>query len=126
MRMISGAEAIEAHANLFRYVVESPETAEMLESLFEQHGYEQASLQMAKALEAMASRMHVSPVLIGVFYEQAGDVEKAMDWYELAYDRYDPDAPYLGVNMKDPAVLAHPRYKALMEKMGLDYWAVNR
>ena len=117
--------AIEAHANLFRYVAGRPEAADTLESLYRQHGYEQGSLQMARALEAMSAQTHVPPITIGAFYEQAGQVEEAIDWFEVAYEQYDPDAPYLGVNMKDPAIRSHPRYKALMERMGLDYWAAT-
>ena len=51
------------------------------------------------------------------------DHEKAIDWFEYAYERTDPDAPYLGALIKDPEIRRHPRYLALLRKMGLDYWA---
>lgn len=35
----------------------------------------------------------------------------------------DPDIPYLGVHIKDPELRQHPRFKRLLVKMGLDYWA---
>ena len=53
------------------------------------------------------------------------ELAKALDWIEYAYERSDPDVPYLGVNYKDPEIRKHPRFQALLRKLGLDYWAAN-
>jgi hypothetical protein len=48
-----------------------------------------------------------------------------MDWLELGYERSDPNIPYIGLNTKNSDIRHHPRLKALLRKMGLDYWADN-
>ncbi len=58
-----------------------------------------------------------------MLYEQAGNIEKAVDWFELAFERGGPDAPYMGVLPKEPLVLANPRFVDLLRRMKLDYWA---
>ena len=65
----------------------------------------------------------MKPTDIAVLYEYAGEIEKAIDWFEISYRRKDPDAPYLGVLIKNPAINAHPRYQKLLRDLKLDYWA---
>ena len=55
-------------------------------------------------------------------YHELGETEKAIDWYEIAYERRDPDAPYIGVLTKSEPVHSHPRFINLLREMGLDYW----
>jgi hypothetical protein len=64
-------------------------------------------------------------MIIGASFEQGGDYEAAIDWLETAYERHDPDAPYIGALIKDPAIRAHPRFNALLTQMGLGYWAAD-
>ena len=67
--------------------------------------------------------VHVPPINIGMLYEQAGQVEKAIDWFEIAYLEHDPMAPFMGVMTKSPAVHTNPRFIKLLRDMKLDYWA---
>ncbi len=60
---------------------------------------------------------------IGTLYEQAGHVEKAIDWFEIAYRKRDPDAPFMGVMTKSPSLHSSPRFIKLLREMKLDYWA---
>jgi hypothetical protein len=64
----------------------------------------------------------VSPINIGILFEQAGQVEQAIDWFRIAFETYDPAAPYIGVIVQSPAVLSHPRFIELLRDMRLDHW----
>jgi hypothetical protein len=59
---------------------------------------------------------------IGNMYELAGEVEKAIDWYELCFQITGPNVPYLGARIKTPAVHSNPRFIKLLRDMKLDYW----
>ncbi|MFQ5610398.1 MAG: hypothetical protein ACE5F8_09045 [Woeseiaceae bacterium] len=56
-------------------------------------------------------------------YEQAGDPDRAIDWYRIVYEERDRVVPYLGVLTADPAVRAHPRFFELLREIQLDAWA---
>jgi TolB-like protein/Tfp pilus assembly protein PilF len=118
-------EAVEAFANKMRFVGGNPEAAQMLEAAYAQLGYEGAMLQMANALEQASVSDYIPSMRIATLYEQGGDYEKAMKWYESALDLRDPNVPYVGVNTKNPEMRRHPRFKELLLELGLDYWAEN-
>lgn len=118
-------EAVAAFANLMRFVGGNPDAAEMLETLYSQSGYEGAMLQMANALEQASESEYIPPMRIATLYERGGDYENAMRFFEAAVDIRDPDAPYIGVNIKNPEMRQHPRFKELLINLKLDYWAEN-
>ena len=118
-------EAIRAVANALRLVGENPDAAELLETAYQRDGYEAANLQLADFLVAASESRKVDPMTISMAYEMGGDYESSIDWLEISAERQDPNTPYIGAAVKDPAVLAHPRYKALVKRIGLDYWANN-
>jgi TolB-like protein/Tfp pilus assembly protein PilF len=118
-------EAVEAFANMMRFAAGDPDAAQNLESLYSQLGYEGAMLQMANALEQASTSEYVPPIRIASLYEQGGDYENAMRFYEAGVDIHDPDTPYIGVNIKDLEMRQHPRFKELLINLKLDYWAEN-
>lgn len=117
--------SLRAFANFLRHTFGKPDAADIVEALYAELGYEQALLQFADILIEQSKSEHVPPMTIGSLYEHGGDVERAIDWYEIAYQRSDPDAPYIGVNSKTPEINAHPRFQQLLRDMQLDYWADN-
>ncbi len=117
------AEAVAAQANMLRNVTGAPEAADFFESAFEDLGYEAANVKLAEALIEQSRNAHVPAFFIAVAFEQGGDYERALDWFETAVATFDPDAPYLGVMMKDPGIRTNPRYKALLRKLELNIWA---
>jgi len=121
----SEEEAIRAFANMLRLVDEKPDAAEFLQTAYQRDGYEAANLQLAEFLVTASESRKVSPMTISLAYEMGGDYESSIDWLEISVERISPGAPYIGAMVKDPAVRAHPRYKALVKRMGLDYWAAN-
>lgn len=118
-------ESVEALANMMRYVFGNAEAASMLESFYETLGYESGMIAMGDAMAEVSKNHHVPLVFISAFYEQGGDYDRAVEWLELAYELQDPDIPYIGVNIKDPELRAHPRFQALLLELELDYWVAN-
>ena len=116
-------KAVESAVNLFRKTRGDEFAAKTLEDAYAELDYDGALLHAASTLEERAKTAHVVAWDIAMLYEQAGNIEKAVDWFELAYERGDPDAPYMGVLPKNPLVLANPRFIDLLRRMKLDYWA---
>jgi tetratricopeptide (TPR) repeat protein len=116
-------KAIAAMANEIRVAKNDPEGALALETAYAEGGFSHAMLRAAEALEERSKTVHVGPLAIGNLYEDAGEAEKAIDWYELGYQIKGPGVPYLGVFTKSPAVQSNPRFITLLRDIKLDYWA---
>jgi TolB-like protein len=117
-------KAIAAAADSIR-VFKGPEGALALETAYVESGYVAAWLSRAPALEEAyrTDGLFTSPSLIGLYYELAGEAEKAIDWYELDYQITGPYVPYLGALTKTPAIQSNPRFIKLLRDVKLDYWA---
>ncbi len=116
-------KAIAAAANDFRITRGDPTGALALEEAYVDGDYRGALLHAASVLAKHSENSYVQPMSIGFLYAQAGEVDKAIDWFEKGYEDQDPDAPYMGVMVKSKSVLSHPRFIALKRDMKLDYWA---
>ena len=119
------SDAIMAMANMMRHIGGKPDAADFLEAAYQSDGFESASLQLAEYLKEVSATRHVSPMTISLAYEFGRDYESAIDWLETSADIYYPDAPYIGAFAKRTAIREHPRFKALLKRMGLDYWATQ-
>jgi TolB-like protein/Tfp pilus assembly protein PilF len=118
-------EAIAARVYVMRRSSEKTDAADFLEATYRRDGYEAASLQLAE-MQVEAFAAGTFPAMgISFSYEIGGDYESAVDWLEIAVDRFEPDAPYIGALIRRTGIREHPRYKTLLERMGLDYWADN-
>lgn len=116
-------EAIDAFADTLEFVGGSPEAAAMIRNMYAEMGYAPAQLAFAQQLEVMRESVYFPPIVLGGLYDSAGDVENAIRWFRMAFEQGDPDAPYLGVNVKNPATQSHPDFIALLRDIGLDFWA---
>ena len=56
---------------------------------------------------------------IAVIYLGLGEYEKAIDWLETAYDERNTYLPYTRTLQEFDPIRDHPRFVALMKKMGL-------
>jgi len=117
------AEAIAAAARHFRMTRGDPTGAEALEGAWESGDFAAAVAHAAEVLIEHRQTTYVPPINIAMLFEQAGIIEQAIDWYEIAYKNYDPTIPYVGVLVKSSDIRAHPRFISLLKDMGLDYWA---
>jgi hypothetical protein len=61
---------------------------------------------------------YVTPWQVATLYTRAGVTEKALDWLEKAYDSHDANMPYLNVDPIFDDLRPHPRFQALLAKMG--------
>ncbi len=116
-------KAIAAAASYFRITRGDPTGALALEEAYVGGDYPGALRHAAEVLAEHSKTVHVPPMNIGILYEQAGEVEKAIDWFEIAYHEYDPDAPYMGTLTRSHAIHSNPRFIKLLRDMKLDYWA---
>jgi tetratricopeptide (TPR) repeat protein len=117
------SDAILALANMMRHILGIPDAADFVEAAYQSDGFESASLQLAEYLKVVLEMGNVLPGTISLAYEYGGDYESAIDWMDILVDTYDPSAPYIGATVKTTAIRENPRYKALVKRMGLDYWA---
>ena len=116
-------KAIAAAINDFRITRADETGALALEEAYINGNYTGALLHAAEVLADLSKTGYFAPMYIGMLYEQAGQVEKAIDWFEIAYREHDPEAPFMGVMTKSSAVHTNPRFIALLRDMKLDYWA---
>jgi len=116
------AEAVAAAARHFRITRGDPTGAEALESNYQDGDFSAATAHTAEVLIKYRETTHVPPINIAMLFEQAGRVEQAIDWYRIAFETYDPTAPYMGVIVKSPAIHSHPKFIELLRDMRLDHW----
>lgn len=116
-------QSLRSAANYFRNTQGDPTGAIALETAIEEGGFDYAVRHTANLMLEHSKTAHVSPLSIGVLFEQAGDVERAIDMYERAVAQGDPDAPYMAVLTMTTEVHRHPRFLQLLRDMKHDYWA---
>lgn len=74
---------------------------------------------MLAKLVAERERDYVSPVALATINLGLGDIEKALDWAEVAYEERRGWMAYLKVNPLLDPLRGHTRFEALVEKMRL-------
>jgi eukaryotic-like serine/threonine-protein kinase len=66
-----------------------------------------------------SKRDYVSPFVIPLVYVSLGEKELAFEWLERAYDAHSDGLLYLKVEPKWDALRSDPRFKSLLERVGL-------
>ncbi len=77
---------------------------------------------LGRAAEILAERarsMFVKPMAIMHLYDWAGDLEKAFEWLERAYELRDHDVAYLAVLFGSDPFRADPRYREMLRRVNL-------
>jgi len=82
-------------------------------------GYSRALQNLAEMLIERSKTSYVAPWQVATLYTRAGMKEAALDWFEKAYDAHDPNMPYLNVDPIFDELRGHPRFQAILKKMGL-------
>src|SRR5436309_4811096 len=75
--------------------------------------------QLLRELETVARESYVSPVAFAIFHIGLGNVDRALDWAERAYDEKRGWLAYMKVNPMMDALRDESRFKSLLEKMRL-------
>ena len=65
-------------------------------------------------------------MFISRVYAGMGEVEKAIDWLEKAYEDRDPLLLHIKAVPSHDYMHANPRFIALLKKMGLEDWSERR
>jgi len=66
-----------------------------------------------------AKREYFSPFMIASVYARMGDKDKVFEWLEKAFEEHDPNNLHIKVSPQFDDLHSDPRWKKLMEKMGL-------
>jgi len=75
--------------------------------------------ELLRELETVTQERYVSPVAFAILHVGLGNVDRALDWAERAYDERRGWLAYFKVNpMLDP-LRNEPRFKSLIDKMRL-------
>jgi tetratricopeptide (TPR) repeat protein len=74
----------------------------------------------ADTLVAQSKTKFINPTEISLVYACAGNIERAMDMLDRAYEMHDPNLPFLSHPGYD-RLRDEPRFQALCEKMNLPY-----
>lgn len=96
-----------------------PGVAEALRRGYRDGGYRTAMRRAADSMAAAARTEHRPPFRIAVFYARAGETEKALDWLDRSYEQRDQNMPYIGVLPTFEPLHDHPRFRALVERVGV-------
>ena len=82
-------------------------------------GYSRALQNLAEMLIERSKTSYVTPWQVATLYTRAGMKEEALDWFEKAYEAHDPNMPYLSVDPIFDDLRDHPRFQAILKRMGL-------
>ena len=77
------------------------------------------TLALLAELESHAAVGYVSPVAFATILLGLGEVERAIDWSERAYDDRRGWLAYVNVNPLMDPMRGHPRFEALVRRMNL-------
>jgi tetratricopeptide (TPR) repeat protein len=95
-------------------------TLASLDSVFQEEGYLAAVEMTIQVDEEAAKERYVDFDILGYRYLELNNYDRAMDYYEKAYEIHHPNMPYIGGLVKGYEKLRdNPRYLALVEKMNL-------
>jgi len=82
-------------------------------------GYSRALQSLAEMLIERSKTSYVTPWQVATLYTRAGMKEEALAWFDKAYDAHDPNMPYLSIDPIFDDLRDHPRFQAILKRMGL-------
>lgn len=97
----------------------SPEIVQALEEGNAEGGYRLALRRAAQTLESRSHTAFVGAVNIANLYDSAGDVDKAFEWLERAYEEHASNMEYCAVILWSEELRKDPRFEDLLERMNL-------
>ena len=102
-------------------LAEEREIEEALERGYEAEGYRGAMRFVADVLAARSEQGYVSAMTIMQYYIRAGDLEKAVDWAEQAFEQRDLNVPVWGVLPLADVLRGEPRFDAMIRELGFPF-----
>jgi len=83
-------------------------------------GNENEARRILDRLHELTDEKYVSPFRVALIYEGLGDIDRAFEWLERAYEERDHWIETLKVNPALDALRSDDRYRDLLVKTGLD------
>jgi serine/threonine-protein kinase len=84
-------------------------------------GNQDKALELASELETRSRKGEVSPFDVAGIYMDLGEMDKTFEWLEKAYEEREASLIYITVPTPFDALSPDPRYKQLLQKMGLEH-----
>lgn len=96
-----------------------PEIVQALQRA-DRQGYRAAFLAAAEAGESLWRSGRLSRAYqIAIFYERAGLIDRALEWYEKALDERDPNLPYIRNSIRNTMPENNPKFQAILRRIGI-------
>jgi tetratricopeptide (TPR) repeat protein len=70
-------------------------------------------------LRDRSKRGYVSSFWVGAIYLGLGDVDRAFEWFQKAYEEHDGNLIYITIPIPFKSIISDPRYASLLKQMGL-------
>jgi TolB-like protein/Flp pilus assembly protein TadD len=70
-------------------------------------------------LESQAARQYISPLAFVLIHAGLGELDRAFEWLERAYQARDPKLPYVKVHPRWDSLRRDPRFADLLRRIGL-------
>jgi serine/threonine-protein kinase len=109
----------EGIAAIERAAVLNPDAPDQLASravFYAQWGRRETALELVEEAKAQGD----DPAIIAAVYVQLGDADRAMEWLERAFANRPEGLLYLKVSPWSDPVRADPRFKRLLERLGME------
>jgi TolB-like protein/DNA-binding winged helix-turn-helix (wHTH) protein/Tfp pilus assembly protein PilF len=113
------AEALETLERARTALSGTPEVQSDLALAHALGGEKDEAERMLDALTKESGGRYISPFLIASFHTGLGNFEQALDWLEKAFDERAANVVFIGVDPSFDPLRAHPRFQALLARIGL-------
>jgi len=112
-------DAIAAHTKASDLTERQPNFAGQLGRAYALAGNPRAAREVLGELIKLSERSYVSSLDIAIICTALDDKDAALDWLERAYAERADHLPYIKVNPRLDGLRSEPRFRRIMEQMGL-------
>jgi len=114
------SDAIATLGKARKFSGENSETIALLGYAYALAGDRKNARAMLDSLQATSATRYVPPHNIAVIFNGLNEQEKALQWLETAYEDRDVRLAFLKADPKWNSMRKHPRFQALIRRIGLD------
>jgi len=112
-------EAIGAMQKAIELIGNSPFFLGFLANIYAQAGNRDKAEKILHELEEMSKMRYVPPMSFAIIFAELGEIDKAFEWMEKAYQEHDTQIAMLKTRAEFEKLRSDPRGKVLLEKIGL-------
>jgi len=112
-------EAIAAGEKMLALGVRATGNLGVLAAYYSQTDQKEKSLELISELKDRSEKGYVSSFWMAAAYSFLGDLDKAFEYFERAYDEQDGNLIFITAPPPFRSIWPDPRYKSLLKKMGL-------